>query len=335
MHPVVASVPIRTAAVVDLNVVRVRLATNLESFPAYGYFAEVGPDDGRYDYEVVCIDQDRDPVDLEAVAAQVDRTFRGKRFRAGYYLVHYFGEPAYLITNGRRFLVVGRQLERTVWPYFVKHILTVHSADAGLLHLKAGGFVQDDGDATLLVGRNGGGKTVFLVQACLAGASFLTNTHALVADDATVYGVPSSLRVRRDRQFADLIDRYDLPRHMEAGDHIARPEQLFGDRGARQGRLRNLVVVDYNPAQPDSFERVAGESVLTFLDQFAFAVTTYGLKDDLFVHYGTDFDAFTAGLAAMKERLRAMVRSARCYRANVDLLDAPTRDRVLAELAAR
>src|SRR5699024_4718720 len=83
------------------------------------------------------IDLDRDLVPESTYIDKADDTIRGKRFRSGYYLVHYFGEPAHLVTVGKTFYVFGRALEKTVWPYFVKHILTIFSSDHGFLHLKA------------------------------------------------------------------------------------------------------------------------------------------------------------------------------------------------------
>ena len=80
---------------------------------------------------------DRDPVPLDDIIRRTDATLRAKRFRAGYYLVHYFGAPAHLITAGSTFYLFGTALQRTVWPYFIKHILTIFAADHGLLHLKA------------------------------------------------------------------------------------------------------------------------------------------------------------------------------------------------------
>ncbi|MUL43180.1 FomB family phosphonate monophosphate kinase [Streptomonospora sp. PA3] len=323
---------VRISAIIDLNVVRVRIATNLEEFPAFNYFADVLPDEGAFDYEVICMDVDRDKFDLEKAADRVDRTFRAKRFAAGYYLVHYFGDPALLITRGRTFYVYGTALERTVWPYFIKHILTMHAADNGYLHLKAGAFVQPGGGASLVVGRNGGGKTVLLTQACLHGADFLTNTHALVRD-GYAYGIPSSLRIRRDASFGDLIDRYDLPPHMESGDYLASPHLLFGRNAPAAAPIRNLVLVDYNPERAQGIEEISADVAEAFLDQFSLAVTMYGLKDDLFAHYDYDVHRFAAALRDTKDKARRLTRSVRCLRANVDMLDGSVRESVLRTLA--
>jgi hypothetical protein len=327
----VPEMTVRTSRVIDLNLIKIRLATNLEDFPAYAYFSRFLPDDQDVDYEIYCVDVDREGIDTAPLAALTDPTFRAKRFRQGSYLLHYFGDPAYLITRDRRMYVFGRCLERTVWPYFVKHLLTIFSADQGFLHLKAAAFEQPGTGATLLCGRNGGGKTVFLAQACLNGARFLANTHVLLKDGA-VHGVPSSIRVRPDECFSELITQRRLTAHLESGDYIADAQTLFGHQAVSRAALRNLVIVDHNRETPPGLDKVAPGTAEVFLDQFSWAVTTYGLKDDLLAYYRYDLERYAQVLHAMREQLRELARSARCYRANVDMLDPEQRTMVLKTL---
>ncbi|WP_031089080.1 FomB family phosphonate monophosphate kinase [Streptomyces sp. NRRL WC-3549] len=335
MRPDLRTLPVRSSKLVDLNRLSVRISSNLEHFDAYAYFSRFLPESAQSppaDYEIHCVDLDRDTFRVEDLLARSDRTLRAKRFRSGYYLNHIFGDPAHLITEGHRLYVFGRRLERTVWPYFVKRILTEFSVDHGYLHLKAGGFTFDEGGATLLVGPNGGGKTVFLTQACLDGARFLTNTHVLVRD-GEAFAVPSAVRVRRAPHLADLIDSHRLTPHLESGDYVAAPELLFPGTPADSGRIRNIVITDHDPDGHRGFERISAGQAELFLDQFASAVTNYGLKDDLLAHHGGDFEKFTDTLRTMKRQLSELVADARCYRANVDMLDPSVRAEVLSELA--
>ncbi|MFE7186488.1 FomB family phosphonate monophosphate kinase [Streptomyces erythrochromogenes] len=327
------TLPVRSSRHVDLNLLTIRILTNLEEFDGYAYFSRDAPAGREPDHEIVCIDLDRDRYDPEVLGALSDGTLRAKRFRSGYYLNHIFGEPAYLVTEGRRSYVFGRRLERTIWPYFVKRILTDFAVDHGYLHLKAGGFTFEDGSATLLVGPNAGGKTVFLTQACLDGARFLTNTHVLVRD-GEAHAVPSAVRVRRSPQFDELIEGHGLTPHLESGDFVAAPELLFPGPPRDHGRVRTIVITDYSPDRPRAFERITAEQAGLFLALFADGVVNYGLKDDLLAHHAGDLGAFTASLAAMREQLTALVEGARCYRANVDMLDPSVRKEVLAELAS-
>ncbi len=327
------TLPVRSSRHVDLNLLTIRILSNREEFDGYAYFSRDAPAGAAADHEIVCVDLDRDPYDPEVLRALSDRTLRAKRFLSGYYLNHIFGEPAYLITEGRRSYVFGRRLERTIWPYFVKRVLTDFAVDHGYLHLKAAGFTLDDGSATLLVGPNAGGKTVFLTQACLDGARFLTNTHVLVRD-GEAHAVPSAVRVRRSPQFEQLIEGHGLTPHLESGDFVAAPELLFPGEPRDRGRVRSIVITDYSPDRPRTFERIDPEQAALFLGLFADGVVNYGLKDDLLAHHEGDFTAFTGSLAAMREQLAKLVEGAHCYRANVDMLDSSVRERVLAELSS-
>lgn len=326
-------IPIRSAAVVNLNLLRFRLLSNQEEFPGFDYFADISAPESSAVREVVCVDLDRDPYDIEALQKSIDQTFRAKRFRVGFYLVHYFGKPAYLITRGDRFYVFGHNLERTVWPFFLKHILTMFAVDNGYVHLKSAAFSLPGTGGTLLVGRQRGGKSVFLSQACLAGADFLSNTHAMVKD-GTVHGVNTSMRVRQDDCFGEVISSGRVKPHMEPGDFLASPHDLFPGRIARQAPLRNVVFVDYNPAAPAGFDPLEPELLLSFLEQFSLALSMYGLKEDLYDHCGGSLDQYAQAYQGMKDQLAQMVTTARCFRSNMDMLDADTRTRVLGILSS-
>ncbi|MEV7010658.1 FomB family phosphonate monophosphate kinase [Streptosporangium sp. NPDC051022] len=318
--------------IVDLNVLRLEIATNIADFAAYSAFTRFAPEGTGSDYRLTCVDLDSDPRAEAILAPLADDTFRAARFRTGFYLTSYFGPPAHLITRGREFFAAGRQLERTVWTYFVKHILTIFSADTSTLHLKAAGFADPSGSATLLFGRGGAGKTVFLASACQAGMSFLTNTHVIL-DGHRASGIPSAIRVRDDASFGELIRAGGLAPHLEQGEFQANPTTLFA-HSVDEATVRNLCVVDYRPDRPAGIHPIDPERCYDFLEQFAFAVSAYGLKDDLLAFCGGDFDRYTEIYAAMKERLRVLVTQCLLWRVNVDMLDPTARREVLDTLTA-
>src|SRR5581483_10734096 len=101
------------------------------------------------------------PWPLDQLAARHDRSYRGKKMSAGYYLTDHFGAPAYLLSQGTEYWIYAENFEPILWPYAIKHLLTVYSMEHGMLHLKAAA-VAIDGRGALLVGRGGSGKTVLL-----------------------------------------------------------------------------------------------------------------------------------------------------------------------------
>ncbi|MEV8057741.1 FomB family phosphonate monophosphate kinase [Streptomyces antimycoticus] len=323
---------IRSSVVIDLNLLRFRLSSNLEEFPARSYFTHFADDNTPVDFELRCFDIDHDTVDISSIRRLVDTTVRAKRFTKGYYRGPYFGDPVYLITRDRVFYVFGRSLEKIVWPYFVKYLLSVYAAENSYLDLKAGGFVLAGG-GTLLFGQTGGGKSVFLAQACMAGAQFLTNTHTLVKG-SVAYAVPAAMRVRRDVCFSELIDRHELPRHIEEGEYISSPEVLFEQPAADATPVRNIVIVNTRPEAPSGFSRVDPDTALPFLEQFGLGVTTYGLKDDLIAHFDYDLQRYAKHYTSMKVNLSHLCGNARCYVSNVNMMDVRVRASVLSTLSA-
>ncbi|MGW2116625.1 FomB family phosphonate monophosphate kinase [Streptomyces zhihengii] len=322
---------VRSSRVVDLNLFRVRVTSNVPDFGGYAYFSRFAAAGEPCAYEIVCVDLDRDPIDTALIEPLADRGFRADRFRSGFYLTHHYGPPAHLVTRCNTLYVFGRGLERTIWPYFTKHLLTLFAVDHGMVHLKAAAFVQGNG-ATLLFGRGSGGKTVFLTQACSAGAVFLSNTHVLTRG-TTVHGVPSAMRVRRDRCFAELIDSGRLDKHLDASEYRLDPGMIFGHEPVAEATVRNVCIIDYDPGRPPCFDPVDEEPFNAFLDLFAFAIGTYGLKDDVLRHLDDDFHRYAAEFSAMKERMRELVGTARRFHINADMLDPRVRDRTLARLA--
>lgn len=322
---------IRSSRMIDLNLFKVRVSSNVADFAGYRFYTQFGSAEDSCAYELVFVDLSQDPIDLALIEPLVDRGYRADRFRTGVYITNHFGPPGYLVTRGNRIYVFGRELERTIWPYFTKLLLTKFAIDHDLVNLKAASFLQPQG-ATLLFGRGKGGKTVFLTQACAAGARFLSNTHALTRGD-TVYGVPSAMRVRKGAGFDELIGSGQLGKHLEASEYRLDPGMLFGHEMIPEATIRNLCIVDYNPDRPPCVEEMDEEPFDAFLDLFGCAVGTYGLKDDVLDHVDIDFSRYTDAYLSMKRRRRELVSRARRFYINADMLDPEVRDRTLAVLA--
>ena len=120
----------------DVNVLRLALASNVPNHPTGDHFVR-SLTDAPADYRVNYVDLDGKAPAMQQLAALADNPYRGKWFRTDCYLTHRFGEPTWPVNRRRRIAVFGRRLNKIIWPYAVKHLLTVHAADKGALHSKA------------------------------------------------------------------------------------------------------------------------------------------------------------------------------------------------------
>ena len=107
---------------------------NEADFKGFRFFSEViGGEasdlevDGEADFVLSLCNIGIDgPWPVQALAGMRDRSYRGKRMSVGYYLTDHFGAPAYLVTRGTRCWIFAEDFEPILWPYAVKHLLTLY-----------------------------------------------------------------------------------------------------------------------------------------------------------------------------------------------------------------
>ena len=260
------------------------------------------------------------PWPVEALAGLRDRSYRGKRMSVGYYLTDHFGAPAYLVTRGTRCWIFAEDFEPILWPYAIKHLLTVYSIGRGMLHLKAAA-VAVEGRGALLVGRGGSGKTVLMNHLCGAGAEFLSNTHVLV-EGLDILGIRTAMRVRADEFFGPMIAARGLAPNVKADEYTADPLADLGWRAGRSARLGSVWLMDYRGVGTREIREMGAEVMLEYMEQFALALNVYGLKDDVLDSLGGDVGRFSVEMSAMRARLRAVIEGARCYYLSCDAADS-------------
>jgi hypothetical protein len=247
-----------------------------------------------------------------------DRTYRGGKFSAGYYVTDHFGSPAYLITRPNHLWVFARDFALILWPYVVKLMLTIYAIERQVLHLKAAAIAHN-GAGTLLIGRGGSGKTLLLTRLCQAGAQFLSNTHTLV-DECTAFAVPTAMRVRNDPLFAPIIASHRLPAGIKTGEYLADPLAHLGWRGCSTTSLKNIFLLDYRTPQTRIIRELDRDVVFEYMEQFALALNVYGLKEDILDHLGGDIGSFALQMGRMRASLRALVNRCRTYYISCDVM---------------
>ena len=329
LSPVGTGFQVRSRGRIHLGPVCIDLRSNEPDFKGFRFFsksvlphsADSGDDDDAPHFTLnLCHLGIDGPWPLQTLREMQDKSYRGRRMAAGYYLTDHFGAPAYLVTGGTQYWIFAEDFEPILWPYAIKHLLTLYSMEHGMLHLKAAG-IAIDGQGALLVGRGGSGKTVLLAQLCGAGAQFMSNTHALI-DGRNLLGIRTSMRVRSDRFFGPIIATRGLPPSVKAGEYCADPLADLGWPGVGSAPVRSVCLVDYKGSGTRAIREMDRDTLFDYMEQFSLAVNVYGLKEDILDSLSGEVTRFSVEMSHMKARLRALVNGSRCYYLSCDASDA-------------
>ena len=330
--PKVCTFQWRSHAEVLLGPVRIDIRSNEPQFKGLRFFSQfhaanhgdperIGTPDFTLNLCNLTIDT---PWPLHTLAATHDRNYRARKMSAGYYLTDHFGAPAYLLSRGTEYWIFAENFEPILWPYAVKHLLTVYAMKSNLLHLKAAAIVVD-GQGALLVGRGGGGKTVLLTQLCRAGAEFLSNTHVLLAAESAgghrVLGIPTAMRVRPDAVFTPIIAERGLSPSVKAGEYTADPLRDLGWSAVSEARVHSICLLDYQGSRRRTIREMSGDVLFNYMEQFAHAINVYGLKEDILDALGADVNQFAQEMTRIRTHLRSLVEASRCYYLSCDAAD--------------
>jgi hypothetical protein len=311
-----------------------RLVSNVEDFPALQYFSKTAREpyqNKKTAFELWCISLRKDPIDKQYILSHIDRNYRGNSFSDGYYVTDHFGPCIYLVTKGQKFFVFGENLEHVVWPYFVKYFLMRHSIQDGSLFLKSAACAFGS-KGTLLLGRGGSGKTVFLSSLCKYGAQFVTNSHSIVKD-GHIYGVASSLRVRPDAWWSNFTENVKKKPALKSGEIIIDPYDIFDSCADETVELHNLCIIDFKEPGYHFIEPLPELEAYNLAEQFSLSINVYRLEEDLLDFYGDDPWKFSDVYNEMKTLLWKAIRRSRCYYISSDLFEQKYRDEVIELLS--
>lgn len=321
---------------IHLGPINFRLVSDVRDFTGQQYFSSQARSayaEETVDFELWCLSLSAIDLDIDYILPHVDKTCRGKSFAVGYYVTDHFGPPVYLITRGRHYYLLGEKPERVVWPYFVKYFLMLHTLSAQSLHLKAAACAVD-GVGTLLLGRGGAGKTVFLTQLCLHGAQFLSNSHSIVKN-GYVSGIASSIRIRPGPWFEDLINSVKTSPALLPGELIIDPYDAFAANTTSTTPLRNVCVLDFKEGGQHIIRMMSKQEAYDYAEQFSLAINVYRLEEDLLDLYNGDYGNFSLAYTRMKEQLGQLIQESNCYYVSSDLLNPMHRDDVLTLLGGK
>lgn len=314
---------------ISLGGMKFRLVSNIHSFPPLQYFSNrvrTTFQNEKIAFELWCISLKENFIDEQYLLEYVDRTYRGSSFLNGYYVTDHFGPPIYLVTRGNHFYVFGEQLERVVWPYFVKYLLMLYTVQENLLHLKAAALVIEK-TGTLLLGRGGAGKTVFLSQLCQHGAKFITNSHSII-NESRVTGVASSLRIRPGPWYSDILKTANKKPALKPGEIIIDPDDVFEMNTKHSVEVKNVCIIGFQQPGFHSIEKISQHDAYNYAEQFSLAINVYRLEEDLLDLYKGDYQEFSQAYNRMKDQLRDLIFQSSCYSIGSDILIKENRDEI-------
>lgn len=327
------NVKVEIDELIRLGPVSVRMVSNVAPLQALQYFSRAARkafEGEPTQFELWCISLGAGNFDRGYLREHVDRSYRSDRFLEGYYVTDHFGPPLYLVSRGRHYYVFGEQFELVVWPYFVKYFLTLHALENDLLHIKAAALAINS-VGTLVIGRSGGGKSVFQLQMCRSGAQFVTNTHTLIKD-GRMSGVASAMRVRPGAWFAELAGMVSSTPSLKSGELNIDPYQILDAYSGNAVEVRNLCLVDYRPGRR-TIDTIPEQMAYDYAEQFVLALNAYRLEEDLLDLYDNDSRRFVQTYARMKAQLGNLIGQCRRYYISCDILEPKNRDEVFSLLS--
>jgi hypothetical protein len=261
----------------------VRLAVYIPTndYHAINYLCDEVPNDSNvtnYDYELVMYDlHSMNNIKYDDYIHFGDKTFRANRFKSGFYLTHHFGESVLKITRGKTHFIIGRNISKLLWSFYIKFYLCHYSTCNDLLHLKAAAVADKFNNVTIIIGKGSGGKSVLLNKLMTSGYRFLSNTHILISN-GSVLGVNTAIRFRNDPYFSKYIANGMAKEHIEQGEYIISPNSIYDDI-VSEGYLKNIVIANYGSGETGIFE-VDQDYSTNIIRNFSYPLNTYAMKDD-------------------------------------------------------
>ena len=186
---------------------------------------------------------------------------------------------------------------------------------------------------TLLLGRGGAGKTVFLTQLCHCGAGFITNSHAIVKGPQVI-GVASSIRIRPGPWCSGLIDKGDRKPALKNGEIIIDPHDSFVNFVADPIRIKNVCIIDFAGSAHHSIKELSRQDIYNYAEQFSLGVNVYRLEEDLLDFYGGDCLRFSQAYGEMKAKLWQLIDQSYRYHIRSDILKEQNRNEIIDLLTA-
>lgn len=242
-------------------------------------------------------------------------TYREKIMQSGVYIGHHMGLPIKMkIVDKNEIHLCAGDYNRILWSYIVKFVLTVYCIEKGYLHLK-GGAVEFHGKVFLIVGRGGSGKTELIKTLCGDGASYITNTHAII-DDNMLLGVKSNVRIRN-----------------KEGESYYSPLSLFGEKCIYDWkRIDGIIWIKYRTDTIVNIQELSVQEMHQNMRQFSEAIVNWELHEDIYDFYNSNPIVIGKILQDIDDRLYRLIKQVKNYFVNMDIKTEVGKTKLESEL---
>ncbi|WNQ09659.1 hypothetical protein MJA45_18765 [Paenibacillus aurantius] len=283
----------------------------------------------RVDYSIYAMEMPSIPVEIFEFVGQ---DWRSGVMKKGYYVTQYFGKPVAMIHYDQTAYLFGENLDKIVWRYHIKMILTVLGYQNNQLHLKAS-TVECNGHGYLFVSPGGQGKTTIIHQLMELGAKFNCNTHVIVDSKLFATGIKSNMRFRGIPKDSIFSFEKAIVGNIEKNETNVDPYLLYEPRNMLNNTKIDAIILNRkNSDGKFKLSECDRKTASTILLQFAAPIPTYNLKHDFYDHVECDYDAFSDIVNWTEDYIKEIVGKLPCFIMDVDVYEKRVCDQLFQTL---
>lgn len=245
-----------------------------------------------------------------------DSTVRNKYLNKGYYVCDHFGTPINIVREGEYIIVFGNEIERILWSYIIKYIMQIWAIENNAIFAKCAAFSLN-GQATVLIGRGGSGKTVINSVVCKNAGTFITNSNAIIKDNKII-GFGSNIRIRNDLFYDSIFSGLSIEESLVKNEYMVNPFDIFNCDCSSWFPIKNYIIINYITGS-HHIAKITNDVCLNYAEQFLLGINVYRLEEDVLDYFSSNCEQFADQYSQIKMQLMQSISNCNCYYADVDI----------------
>lgn len=267
--------------------------------------------------------------DLYRQSLQKKSSVRNSYFNRGYYVCDHFGSPVNMLIKENQIIILGESFERILWSYIVKYLMQLWAIENNAVFVKCAAF-EYKGEATLLIGRGGSGKTVINTCVCKDRGNFITNSNAFIKD-GKILGIGSNIRIRDKECYKSLLQTDEQKNGLAEGEILINPYKEFHCCCDEWYSIKNIIMVNYINGNCQ-LQKLSVNECLSYAEEFMLGINVYRLEEDILDYCESDCLKFVKYYNEMKQEMTNCIEKSQCYYADFDIIDINVRKELFEKL---